>query len=50
MAGGVSDFVSVIFVVITIVWPCQDLGTGGGSEGKEAGRAIAMETMWLAYR
>ena len=37
------------------VWPCQDLGTGSrtagsGSEGKEAGRAIAMETMWLAYR
>ena len=37
------------------VWPCQDLGTrsrtaGSGSGGKEAGRAIAMETMWLAYR
>ena len=36
------------------LWPCQDLGTGSrtagsGSEGKEAGRAIAMETMWLAY-
>ena len=38
-----------------VLWPCQDLGTGSrtagsGSEGKEAGRAIAMETMWLAYR
>ena len=37
-----------------VLWPCQDLGTGSGaagsgSEGKEAGRAIAMETMWLAY-
>ena len=40
-------------VEATAVWPCQDLGTGSrtagsGSKGKEAGRAIAMETMWLA--
>ena len=38
-----------------LLWPCQDLGTGSGtagsgSKGKEGGRAIAMETMWLAYR
>ena len=40
---------------LSALWPCQDRGTGSGSagsgsKGKEAGRAIAMETMWLAYR
>ena len=44
-----------ISVHLEKVWPCQDLGTGSRtagsvSEGKEAGRAIAMETIWLAYR